>query len=169
LVEFDYLAHIISTRMTSAIEDLASTPTAREVAETFALLNTGLRAMGFVTVGIYRENEEETNAELSHRLRQYADTLAHEICQPLQTISMATEALAQRVQDDRNLLPHLELIRTGLQHTCSLMDDLRLLGASEEARQEQSWRLLGAIINDVIDELRPWAAGSGFKLIVQPD
>jgi len=169
MVEFDYLAHIINARMTSALEGLEPAPAPPEVAETFALLNTGLRAMGFVTVGIYRENEGEANAELSHRLRQYADTLAHEVRQPLQTISMATEALAQRVQDDRDLMPHVELIRNGLQRTCGLMDDLRVLGASEEARQEQNWRLLGAIIDDVIDELEPWAIDNGVKLVVQPD
>ena len=169
MVEFDYLAHIINTRMAEAMEGLAAAPAPREVAETFALLNTGLRAMGFVTVGIYRENEEQTNAELSRRLRQYADTLAHEVRQPLQTISMATETLALRAQDDGELMSHVELIRKGLQRTCGLMEDLRMLGAAEEARQEHSWRLLGAIIDDVLEELRPLADDSGVKFVVQPD
>ncbi len=167
MVEFDYLSQIINARMAEKLEGMASTPAPREVAETFNLLNTGLRAMGFVTVGIYREQEEEADAELSRRLRRFADTLAHEIRQPLQTISMSADMLSTRIDDDGDLMHYVELIRKGLKRTRDLMDDLRLLGATEAARQEESWRALDTIVGEVVEELRPWAAERGVTLVVQ--
>ncbi|AGA90181.1 histidine kinase [Thioflavicoccus mobilis 8321] len=171
MLEFDYLAEIVTSRLLAELETAGLDGHLKEVAQAFNLLNSGLRAMGFVTVGVYWEKEEEMQGALSRRLKEFGDMLAHEIRQPLQAASVSVEMLREeRVRADAEQCKrYLDVIDNNLTSTGQLVDSICLLAAAESARSDQDYLPLATIVERVFEQLAPMAEDRGVALILDPE
>ncbi|HJK98966.1 MAG TPA: HAMP domain-containing sensor histidine kinase [Polyangiaceae bacterium LLY-WYZ-14_1] len=168
LAEFDGLATIVTRELQERSRE-EQVPTAA-LFEVFNRLATGLRAVGFVTVGIYEEAAGDQRRELSSRLEEFANTIAHEIRTPVGTIAMGLDMLAQEevATDPEQRAHYVEVMGRSLQRTQDLLDDIRQLARLEgvravDARQESAPRLVA----QVLEELAPMSArGAGVTLEV---
>jgi len=175
MIEFDYLTQIINRRM-SEVLDQQGQISPRAVADTFCLLNIGQRSLASVTVGLYRDKEEEQQAQISRRLNEFAETLAHEVRQPLQAISMGAELLRKLAEaedstetDTEERDHYLDVIFKGLSRTQQLIDELQMLASSGKARLEEDWSTPVDIVDKVVQELQPMAENREVELIVDKD
>jgi signal transduction histidine kinase len=169
LLELDYLANMVGAHLAEAIKDFPETVEPIEIAEAYNLLHAGLRAMSFVTVGVYRDREDELSNELSARLEEFAHNLSHELRQPLDTANLGSEMLAREevAQNRDNRSRYIELIQKSIRRTTDLLEEVRLLALSEGARTEQRWITLKMLIEQVYDELGPEAERRNVQLVLE--
>jgi len=171
LAEFDGLATIVTRELQERSgEEQASTAALFQV---FDRLATGLRAVGFVTVGIYEEAAGDQRRELSSRLEEFANTIAHEIRTPVGTIAMGLDMLADEAvaTDPERRAHYIDVMGRSLRRTQDLLNDIRQLARLEgaravDSRQESAPRLVAQIL----EELAPMAAeGRGVAVSVNGD
>ncbi len=169
LVEFDYLSHLVGLQLIQCIRDSDRPFDAGDLAEAFNLLNSGLRAMSFVTVQSYQDKDSELSDELSRRLEELASTMMHELRQPLNTIAigtslLATEAVATNATEREH---HVEVVQKSIKRTTDLLEDIRIIALAENARINPHWTLVETLLHRVLDSLRDQADRAGVRMEIE--
>ena len=163
LIELDHLADIVSRHVGRAAAE-AGWPTAGFIAA-FNTLNTGLRTLCVLGVGLYREIEAEQNTALALRLEEFARRLGHELRQPMQTLSLSANGLrAMDGERGGDLAHYAEVVETSLARAQDWLEDLRTLAASEHARVDEGWVPLAAVVEEVTTQLRGAARNRGVRV-----
>lgn len=167
LIEFDFLTNLVFARTRGFLAEFADAEPG-EVAEVFSLLSTGMRAVSFVTVGIYRERENDLGRDLSRRLQEVADTISHELSTPLNAIALGTTMLAKdevaSSAEDRQR--YLGLVRESISRSKDLLESVRMLALSEGARTEERWQSLSGVAGKVTRQLHDYALEQGVRIEV---
>lgn len=141
LAEFDGLAHLVSGELRRVLEGEDHGPAV--VVEAYDRVVTGLRAIGFVTVGMYRDSELDFQRRIAQRLDEFSRTIAHEMRSPLQTVSLAVEMLGDdRVgADAAKREKHLATIAKAVGRANDLLDDIRQLALVESGQAQRIGRV----------------------------
>ncbi|HVS64545.1 MAG TPA: HAMP domain-containing sensor histidine kinase [Thermoanaerobaculia bacterium] len=159
LAEFDGLAHLLTRRFQEALLDSAGGGDPDAVVEVFSRLHSGLRAIAFVTVGIYQETQSRLQIELARRLEEYGRTIAHELRNPLNSIVLEAELLSRRdiasAEEERS--KHLELIKNAVGRATDLLDNVKTLAFIESTLTDAPLIRLERALSMIVDELAAMA------------
>jgi len=136
LAEFDGLAHIVDGWTAELLRTLDDVVDGVDAVGVFQRLTTGLRAIGFVTVDVFRDAELDQQVRTSERLEEFARTIAHEIRNPLHTLALGLNALrSPPVDADESMRRHhLDMMETALRRAADLLDNIRQLALIESGR-----------------------------------
>src|SRR5690606_120518 len=93
LAEFDGRGRLITAEMIEVIEQREEPTVPADGVRVFARVADGFRAIGFETVGLYRESEDDYQRRTAERLEEFGRAIAHELRAPLNTASLAAELL----------------------------------------------------------------------------
>jgi signal transduction histidine kinase len=166
LAEFDGLAHLLTDLIRETIAAVEQADPA-EVLETMERFSTGVRSIGFVTVGAYRELELQQKQRLAEAMRDFASSLSHEMRNPLNTISLGLKVIeSNHAADPEKRSQQIGVIQRALKRASSLLQDLRLLAYAENARGGPRRRCFARVIQQVTDELANTAAQNDVRLLV---
>ncbi|MGF1511068.1 MAG: sensor histidine kinase [Myxococcota bacterium] len=156
LLEFDALAECIDAFVDEKLAERASPVGGRDLVKVFSRLTSGTRAIGFVTVGLYKETEDKQRSVVLEQLQTFADALTHEIRTPLQTIRLAGQNVRAIVGDSQTdtLDRNMTMMERALDRAQSLLEDIRILTSSTHGVREAHWDTLTSILMDVADEMR---------------
>jgi signal transduction histidine kinase len=168
--EFDELAEILDGAALRWLDEHGGTPDPKSVGRVFGRLNRAPLLMGEITVGVYREEELESRHTTARSLREFAETLMHQLKTPL----AAAEGAALLLENDEITSDPEErrrfagMIRRNLSRARTVVDDVRALALAQLA-QARAGRFLnvGEVIGEVLAEVRPLAEESGVRLEVQ--
>lgn len=169
LAEFDGLAHLITGFVQERLTKRTPPPAAYDLMEVVVRLSAGLRAIGYVTVSIYRQAESEHRREIARHLDDFAATMAHEIRGPMNTLSLGLDLVAadDLVQDASKQRKHLAAMARALQRMADLVDNLRILGAVEGAQSKGRHISLTSAIQGVRETLARSASERGVVISVE--
>ncbi|HEV2735164.1 MAG TPA: sensor histidine kinase [Longimicrobiaceae bacterium] len=168
--EFDELAEILDEAALRWLDEYGGTPDSKSVGRVFGRLNRAPLLMGEVTVGVYREEELESRHTTARRLREFAETLMHQLKTPLG----AAEGAALLLENDEITSDPAErrrfagMIQRNLSRARTVVDDVRALALAQLA-QARAGRFLkvAEVVGEVLAEVRPLAEESGVRLEVQ--
>jgi signal transduction histidine kinase len=165
---------VLSRLANQAAVALANALAYREIAQ----LNVGLEAK--VTERTRALSEANAALEASHRQLQALDRLksefvsnvSHELRTPLTAIRMAVDNLLDGVTGEISpiLQRYLTRVKTNTDRLVRLIADLLDLSRIEAGRIELSPTAVsvGEVIQEVVESLRPMAAGKGLEILVHP-
>jgi signal transduction histidine kinase len=155
LKEYHGLSHIIGNRMLSALEQYPGQADPLAVARIFYRVSECLVAISDNTVGVYRSTEVKQRREMHQQLEDYVRTISHELKQPLHAITAGAGMLEEGGADtgDENRERYIQMIRTGIERSSSLIDDIRTLVLLEGVQQEARWQPLQQSVELVLREL----------------
>jgi signal transduction histidine kinase len=167
LSEFDALAQLVSSDVHDYVADVAEGDVAAAL-EISSRLATGLRAIGYVTVGLYRKAEESYSRDLAGRLAEFGRTIAHEVRSPLHTIQLGAELLETDAvaEDPRGRAKHAEVIKTAVKRMGDLLDNVDMLAVVEGARSGAVRSSLRSIVQAVLEEVGSAAQSRGVEISV---
>ncbi len=169
LTEFDGLAELLSEAIHRHLLTLDYGLTA-DVLEVLARFALSLRAIGFVTVTVYRHREAEQQEHSARLLEEFARTIAHELRSPLHTASLSAGLLRESHQGDQNAqqLRHLELLDSALGQLEDLLDHMRLLAFVEAGKTRAAqFARIGPLLADALEQLEPNAKQRRVRLAVE--
>jgi len=172
LQEFDGLAHIVDEELRDALERSGSDPSPATVVEVFSRLGTGMRAIGFVTVAVYRERESQQERQLSEKLEEFARTIAHELRSPLQTAGLGLDALREDLSPDDAVAMqrHLEIVHAALGRARGLIDNLGQLALVEAGRSRGAhFGRVRRLVEETLEHVGPVARDKGVELRLDSD
>lgn len=168
LVEFEDLSKLVSEFFIDAVDAYPGELTPHEVGTVSARIREGLAGITSVTVGTFRQEEQEQQRELAARMSEFADSLAHEMKTPLNAASLAMEMMDERVpEDDR--VEFRELVKRNLRRTTDLLSDLRLLALSEGAQAEERWVSITQALKDVLHATEELARDRDVQMRISED
>jgi signal transduction histidine kinase len=166
--EYEALNSIVSDRMIRAVAAFPGEADPVEVARLFATLREGLGTISTATLTLYHQKESEHKRELTKALQGFAETIAHEIKNPLNSILAGATMLeepevASRDEERRRFL---HLIRRGVRRTEDLLEDLRILALAEGGTAGAQWRSLRKTVESVFAQLADLASKKNVRLLV---
>jgi signal transduction histidine kinase len=166
--EYEALGSLVSEKMVEAVAAFPREADPVEVARVFGRLREGLGSISSSTVSLYRQKEVEHKREMRKAIQEFAQTMAHEVRNPLNSIFAGVEMLDQpgvsSNEEERARL--VSLIRRGVQRTVELLDDLTILSLAGGGAGEDRWQRVRDAVNDVIEQLSAMAKNKGVRLIV---
>ena len=170
MAELDGLSHLIMRRMQAEAVTSGDDYALDEALTVFGRLSAGLRAMAFVTVGVYRDTETDRRQELARRLAEFGRTIGHELRSPLHAISLSAEVLEDPgyFADDEKRAQQLDIIRSGVKHAEGLLYDIDLLAMVESAHTVSRMSPLPTVMEFVRDELMARATSHDVTLEFDP-
>ena len=168
--EFDELAQILDGAALHWLDEFEGTPDPKAVGRVFGRLNRAPLLMGEITVGVYREEELESRYTTARQLREFTETLMHQLKTPLG----AAEGAALLLENEEITGDPVErrrfagLIRRNLSRARTVVDDVRALALAQVA-QAKAGRFLsvGEVLGEVLMEIRPLVQESGVRIEVQ--
>lgn len=174
MAELDGLSHLIMHRMQAEV--LASDEAAgqrfglKAALTVFGRLSGGLRALAFVTLGVYRDSEEDRRQELARRLAEFGRTIGHELRSPLNSISLSASVLehAELWSDEARRGHQLGVIRTAVQHAEGLLYDIDLLAMVQSAQSAPRMNPLPVVLEAVREEMLARAKARDVELDLAP-
>jgi len=139
----------------------------------------GAAAVGIITAAVcFRRNNRQRTKDLAAEQRTrraeqlaYAGTLAgrliHEIKNPLNTLSLRLQLLAEehqgpQTQEQRRTLKHIETLEEETQRLAAILDDF--MGFIRQHRLALTDCDLSAIVQQVVDLLRPELESAGIEV-----
>lgn len=171
LAEFDGLGHLIGRSVAAWIAEFDREVDVQDALAVYSRVESGIRAIGLVTVGTYREAEQVTRQELSQRLEEFARAVSHEVRNPLNAIALGIRILRNEevAADSTRRREHLDVMQSALNRAGDLIADIRVLALAEGAQSRGKLRNVRASIQTVVEELREFAAGEGVAIKVEHD
>lgn len=166
MAELDGLSHMVMRTVEGKILEVGDEHGLEAALTVFGRLSAGLRAMSFVTLGVYRESEQDWAQELGHRLAEFGRTVAHELRSPLNSISLSAEVLddpRMGAQDDQRH-QQLQVIRKAVAHAGGLLHDIDMLAMVESAQTTSRAISIPALLEGSREELAPRADAVGVIL-----
>lgn len=172
LTEFDGLAQMVTGELREHLADYPEPTTAAEVVEAFDRVATGLRAIGFVTVELFRSNEVDQRRRLAARLEEFARTIAHELRSPLHTASLGVSLLRESGPDDGEVKHerYVAMIEKSLRRTTDLLDNIRQLAIAESGRtRESQFARVQRLVQETLEQLGPAARERDVDIRIEGD
>lgn len=162
LLEFETLSDILSETYVEIIAQ-QDDPDPVEVARLAGRIRTGLARITTVTVATYRQEEQDQKRELSQRLSDFANAIAHELKTPLGAASAAVEMLMEEelAKDEEQQRRFTELVVRNLKRAMDLMADLRVLALAEGALAEPRWLSLTQVLKEVVETFQGLSENHG--------
>lgn len=169
LAEFDGLGRLITAEIVEVVEQREAATSAADALRVFARVADGFRAIGFATVGLYRESEDDHQRRTAKRLEEFSRAIAHELRAPLNTASLAAELLASDdvAVDPNQRTRHTDIIKKALHRTNDLLDDVRILAVVERGVSSFRYAHLATVVHDVLEELAVPASQRGVYMTVE--
>ncbi|MFU8816641.1 MAG: ATP-binding protein [Pseudomonadales bacterium] len=165
LAEFDGLAHLVTV---SLRHDVEQHPDARlaDALAVFTRLATGLRAIAFVTVGVFEEGADQRRQDLAAKLSDFAHAVSHELRSPVQAAMLGSMILLdERFTDDAATRKRqAEMIRASMQRIEGLLEDVDLLASTERAGAQPRLGALPGLLEEIREELVGRARSKGVRL-----
>lgn len=167
--EFDELARILDEVAVRWLEEYDGVPDPRAVGRVFGRLIRSPLLMGEITVGMYREEELEAQHAAAVQLRDFSETLMHQLKTPI----AAAEGAAMMLEDGdissdpADVRSSATLIRRNLARARNVVDDVRTLALAQLTHPDAGRVLpVGEVIDEVLGEVRPVAEASGVRIEV---
>jgi signal transduction histidine kinase len=168
--EFDELAQVLDDAALRWVDEYPGTPDAKAVGRVFGRLNRAPLLMGEITVGTYQEEELQSRYTTALQLRDFTETLLHQLKSPLG----AAEGAALLLENEEVTSAPAErrrfavLVRRNLTRARTVVDNVRALCLAQLA-QARAGRFLqvGQVLAEVLAETRPLVEESGVALEVQ--
>jgi len=166
LSEFEELSERISELLNRRIRDAGPEVGPTMVASVMTRLFALLRAIGFVTVGVYRDLEEDERSRLAEHLETFGRSLAHELRTPLSTVQLGLETIRGGMDPEEGsvLERSLNTMERALARSTELLDDIRILALSK-GRGPSHRRRVASVVHDVLEELSLQAEQREVKII----
>lgn len=167
--EFDELAQVLDGAALGWLEEYPGEPRPRAVGRVFGRLNRAPLLMGEITVGTYREQELESRHTLARQLRDFAETLVHQLKTPLgaaegAALLLENEELTGEPEERRRFA---SLIQRNLRRARTVVDDVRALSLAQLAHAKSGRYLpVGEVLGEVLTEIRPLVQESGARIEV---
>jgi len=172
LTEFDGLAQMVTRELREHLAEYPGAASAPEVVEAFDRVATGLRAIGFVTVELFRSSEVDQRKRLASRLEEFARTIAHELRSPLHTASLGVSLLREGgpgAGEERHER-YVAMIDKSLRRTTDLLDNLRQLAIVESGRtRESQFARVQRLVQETLEQLGPAARERNVEVRVEGD
>lgn len=168
--EFDELAQVLDGAGLRWVEDYPGTPEPAAVGRTFGRLNRAPLLMGEITVGTYEEEEMESRYAAARQLRDFAETLMHQLKTPLGAAEGAALLLENEelTADPEERRRFAAMIRRNLLRARTVVDDVHGLALAQLAQTRAGRTLrVGEVLGEVLTEIRPLMEESGVRLEVQ--
>ena len=168
--EFDELAQLLDAATLRWIDEFPGSPEPKTVARVTGRLNRAPLLMGEITVGIYQEEELNSRYTTAHQLRDFTETLMHQIKTPLG----AAEGAALLLENDEMAADPSErrrfaaIIRRNLARARTVVDDVQALALAQVAQAKAGRSLpLSQVLGEVLTEIRQLVEESGVRVEVQ--
>lgn len=168
--EFDELAQLLDAATLRWIDDFLGTPEPKAVARVTGRLNRAPMLMGEITVGIYQEEELNSRYSTARQLRDFTETLMHQIKTPLG----AAEGAALLMENDEMATDPSErrrfaaIIRRNLTRARTVVDDVHSLALAQVAQAKAGRsRPLSQVLGEVLTEIRQLVEEGGVRVEVQ--
>ena len=166
LSEFEDLSDRVGQLLNERMEQDGPRASPAAVASTMNRLLALLRTIGFVTVGVYRDLEEDERSRLADHLETFGRALAHELRTPLSTVQLGLETIRGGLdpEEDSALERSLNTMERALARSKELLDDIRILALSKGRHPSRRRRVAG-VVHDVLEELSLQAEQKGVQII----
>ena len=165
--EFDELAALLDGAALDWIDQYPGTPEPHAVSRVFGRLNRAPLLMGAITVGMYREEELDSRFAAATQLRDFADTLTHQLKTPLGAAAGAAMLLENDdlAGDPTERRRYASIVHRNLKRAGDVVDDVRLL-ALAQLSQAKAGRFLpiAQVLGQVLSEVRPLADEQGVQI-----
>ena len=158
LAEFDGLAHLVGGDMRRFLDGMGELVSPSEAVDAYQRLSTGLRAVGFVTVDVFRDAELDHHVRMSKRMEEFSRTIAHEIRNPLHTLALGLSMLRkeQTVTDKAKRDRYIDMMEQALRRAADLLDNIRQLALVESGRSRtDQLQRLRTLHQEMFEELGP--------------
>lgn len=169
LTDFEVLSRLVFKAFTETVGRFEEHADVREVAELAGRLREALMEITSDAVGMYRDAELEQRRVLGTKLSEFAQTMAHELKNPLGAAQSGFQMLQDtdvvKTADDRDRFTRLVL--RNLVRMQDLIQDIRALVTADGAEREERWAELDGLIAKVFAELEPQAAARGVRLAIE--
>jgi signal transduction histidine kinase len=170
LREFEILGRILDDEITDCVSLYPGDADPRDVALTAGWLHRSLQVMGTVTASIYREEELNDRMAAGRILRDFADTLMHQLKSPL---GAAEGAALLLLNDEISAEPQerirfAAIVERNLKRARAVIDDVRALALAESSftgigRSER----LSEVVADALAEVKPVADRANVEIEVR--
>jgi signal transduction histidine kinase len=170
LREFEILGRILDDVVTECVGLYPGDAPPRDVALTAGWLHRSLQVMGTVTAAIYREEELKDRLEAARILRDFADTLMHQLKSPL---GAAEGAALLLLNDEISAEPQerirfAAIVERNLKRARAVIDDVRALALAESSfagigRSEP----MAEVVQAAMEEVKPLADRIGVGMEVR--
>lgn len=170
LREFRILGRILDDLVVECVEMYGEPPDPRSVALVAGWLHRSLQVLGMVTASIFREEEMKERTASGRLLRDFADTMVHQIKTPLGAAEGAALLLEneEMAADPEERARFAEIVRRNLQRARTVVDDVRKLALAESSYGKVGRMLpLGEVLSEVREELREIAKARGVEVRVE--
>lgn len=168
--EFDELAQVLDGAALRWLEEYPGTPEPKAIGRTFGRLNRAPLLMGEVIVGTYEEEDLEIRHARARHLRDFTETLMHQLKTPLGAAEGAALLLENEelTSDPEERRRFAVLIRRNLARARIVVDDVHALALAQLA-QAKTGRFLqvGEVLGEVLNEVRTLIEESGVRIDVQ--
>ena len=158
--EFDELAQVLDGAALNWLAEYPGTPDPAAVGRVFGRLNRAPLLMGEITVALYAEEDTEGRHAEGTRLRDFADTLMHQLKNPLG----AAEGAALLLGDDEVAGESEErrrfagIVERNLRRAREVIEDVRSLALAEMSQPvAERCVALNDALDAVLAEVRPLA------------
>lgn len=169
LAEVDGLAQLVTAELRDRVPVPDPPPTVADTLRAFERVATGLRAIGFVTVDLFRESEADERQRLAERLEEFSRTIAHELRTPLQTASLSLQ-LVREADDAERRDHHLHVVESSLARAADLIDNLRQLALIEGGRARSShFDRARSLLEETLEEVGPLARDRDVQVMIEGD
>ena len=165
--EFDELAQVLDGAALNWLAEYPGSPDPAAVGRVFGRLNRAPLLMGEITVALYTEEDAEGRHAAATRLRDFADTLMHQLKNPLgaaegAALLLGDDELSTGSEERRRLAG---IVERNLRRAREVMEDVRSLALAEMGRPdgERCVPLCDAL-DAVLAEVRPLAEERAVRL-----
>jgi signal transduction histidine kinase len=168
ITEYEALSTIVSDRMIRAVEAYPGKADPVEVARLFARLREGLGEISTVTVSLYRQIEAEHRREMTEALKEFAETMAHEVKNPLGSAFAGASMLEhpEVLSREEERAKFIDLIRRGIKRTVDVVEELKIIALAGGSAGEDKWRPLQQAVEAVFGQLSEMAGEKDVLLCV---
>lgn len=166
LAEFDGLAELVTTRVNDLIDEWDGKASTAEILALSSRLASGLRALSFITVATYAESDDERSRAIASGLEEFTRAVAHELRNPLNTVSLTTGLMARESSEDRRSA-HAAVMQAAVSRASSLVDTIQMVAVVEGARSGNRIVTLTEALTHTIEEYGEEARVAGVRIDLQ--
>ena len=165
--EFDELAQVLDGAALHWLAEYPGAPDPAAVGRVFGRLNRAPLLMGEITVALYAEEDAQGRQEAATRLRDFADTLAHQLMNPLG----AAESAALLLRDEEiGVGPearreYAAIVERNLRRAREVIDDVRALAVAQMSpSRTERCAPLRTVVAAALSEVGALAEARGIRL-----
>ncbi len=170
--EFELLAQVLDGACLAWLRSYPGTPSPESVVRVTGRANRAPILMAEISIGAYREQEAAERRELASQMREFVDTLAHELKNPLG----AAEGAALLLENDDAVGSSQErrrfagLIQRNLRRARTVIGNVRDLALARVSHPRAERCLpIGQVLGDVLAEIGQVVQESGVRVeIAEP-